>query len=82
MNTIRLQQYVGDDGILKLEVPAGITQRTLDVLVVLHPLATTPVELDERGWPVGFFERLDSIEADDVVERGAQPPLDVRDEME
>jgi hypothetical protein len=82
MNTIRLKQYVGNDGMLKLEVPAGIAQRTMDVLVVMQPVDAAEGEVDALGWPVGFFERTYGSLADDPIERGEQPPLDVRDEIE
>lgn len=80
MNTIRFKAFVGSDGILKLDVPTDVRESELDVLVVMQPLETEAV--DKNGWPIGFFERLDSIEADDMIERGEQLPFEVRDEIE
>ncbi len=58
MDSIKLRSHVGPDGILKLEVPVGITDSDLDVIVSVVPVgngdsAKTPEEL---GWPPNFFE--------------------------
>lgn len=38
MEAIRLKARVGDDGLLKLELPAGISNRELDIIVVIQPI--------------------------------------------
>jgi hypothetical protein len=58
MDAIKLRSHVGADGILKLEVPVGVKNIDLDVVVNVAPVgngapAKTPEEL---GWPEGFFE--------------------------
>ena len=35
METIRLQTHVTDDGLLKLELPTGLANRKLDILIVM-----------------------------------------------
>jgi hypothetical protein len=42
MQTITLQAHVGADGILKLEVPIGMTEVALDVVVMFHPRSNGP----------------------------------------
>lgn len=81
MKTIKLMTRVGDDGVLKLEMPTGVTNRRLEVLIVVQPLEEEE-EVDELGWPVGFFERTYGALADDPLERPAELPPDVRDAIE
>jgi hypothetical protein len=80
METIKLEAQVADDGLLKLELPTGLANRKLEVLIVIHPVEEQQV--DELGWPIGFFERTYGALADDPIERPADWPLDVRDEIE
>lgn len=80
METFKLQTHIGADGILKVELPTGFSQRDVDVVVVLNP---TPVELlDDLGWPIGFFDRTYGALADDPLERPPQLPLEQRDPIE
>lgn len=80
MEAIRLKTHVGDDGILKLELPETLHNRDLDVFVVIQPLETEP--LDEMGYPIGYFDETYGSLADDPIERGEQPPLEERDPVE
>lgn len=55
MRSVTLKSHVGEDGVLHLQVPVGVKNATVEVVVVFQTMA--PAEpLDERGWPVGFFE--------------------------
>jgi hypothetical protein len=67
MDSLKLKTHVGSDGILKLELQTGVANRDLEVLVVMQPLETQPV--DDLGWPLGFFERTYGALADDPIER-------------
>jgi hypothetical protein len=80
METIKLQTQVTDDGLLKLELPTGMTNRKLEVLIVMQPVEEP--EVDELGWPIGFFDRTYGALADDPIERPGDFPLDVRDDIE
>lgn len=80
METIKLKTHVGSDGILKLEVPVGVSNSDLEVLVVLQPLINLSV--DELGWPIGYFEETYGSLADDPIERGDQGILEIRDAIE
>ena len=77
METFKLHVHIGTDGILKVELPTGFSQRDVEVLVVLNPLETEPV--DELGWPIGFFDRTYGSLASDPIERPPQLPLEERD---
>jgi hypothetical protein len=81
LDSIKLQATVDQDGLLKLEIPArDLANRRLEVLVVLQPLPEQA--LDANGWPIGFFDRTYGALADDPIERPAELPFDVRDEIE
>lgn len=61
MTSVKLHSHVGRDGLLKLEVPVGLAETDVEIMIILHPIepvtpstAKTPEEL---GWPPGFFER-------------------------
>jgi len=80
METIKLETMVSDDGLLKLELPTSMANRKLEVLIVMHPIEEPDV--DDLGWPMGFFDRTYGVLAGDPIERPANFPLDVRDEIE
>ncbi|MEO1166972.1 MAG: hypothetical protein AAFV98_24545 [Chloroflexota bacterium] len=71
---------IGEDGILKFEMPTTYKNTTAEVVVVLNPLPE--IEATTQGYPVDFFEQIDSIDADDVVARPSQGYLDERDAIE
>ena len=79
METLKLRTHVGSDGVLKLEVPTGMNNRDIDVVVVMQAVEATPV--DALGWPVGFFERTYGALADDPLERPADVPWATRDDV-
>jgi hypothetical protein len=74
MQTIKLETYVGQDGILKLELPPELANRNLEVLVVIQPK-------EKKGWPPGYFERTAGALADDPLERPVQGEYEERDEL-
>lgn len=80
METMKVKAQIGEDGVLKLEVPTGLSAREVEVLLVLETIEMQAT--DENGWPIGFFERTYGILADDPIERPAQFPLEERDEIE
>lgn len=70
MQTIKVRQHTGSDGILRLEIPTEIQGGDLEVTVTYQKLETA--EVDKNGWPIGFFDRTYGICADDpiVVDNG------------
>ncbi len=58
MRSIRVRSHVGADGTLHLNIPLGISNQDVEVMVIYQPLKTesktkTPQEL---GWTPSFFE--------------------------
>lgn len=80
MEAIKLHAYVNQDGILRLEFPVSLKKRHVEVLVVMQALDDHAV--DAMGYPIGYFDETYGINAQDPIERGEQPPYDVRDEIE
>jgi hypothetical protein len=91
MQSIKLQAHVGSDGILKLEVPVGMLNTDLEVLVVVQAVTPAPLPSpsaasskptpEELGWPPGFFEQTEGALADDPIERPSQGEYEVREEL-
>ncbi|MEO0560467.1 MAG: hypothetical protein AAF125_00030 [Chloroflexota bacterium] len=80
METIKLKVRIGPDGILKIETPTQLRDIETEVVVVLQTATVEP--LDANGYPPDYFEAIDAIQADDLIERPEQPSLDVREPFE
>ena len=74
MQTIKLDTRVGQDGILKLELPLELSDTDLEVLIVFQ-------RKEKRGWPPGYFERTAGSLADDPIERPSQGEYEERDAL-
>ncbi|MBE2270993.1 MAG: hypothetical protein IAE80_22340 [Anaerolinea sp.] len=72
MQTIKFDARVGEDGILKLEVPLDLADADLEVLVVVQ-------RKEKRAWPEGYFERTAGSLADNPLERPPQGDYEERD---
>lgn len=59
MQSIKLRSHVGSDGILHLEIPLGITDQEIEVMVIyqqLEPSAQLQIP-EELGCPDSFLSR-------------------------
>jgi hypothetical protein len=79
MDTIKLTTHIGEDGILRLEVPIGVSNQNIEVVVVVQTQDSEPV--DANGWPVGYFEETYGSLADHPIERPDQGTLETRDSI-
>jgi hypothetical protein len=79
MDAIKLTTHVGQDGVLRLELPIGITNQDLEVVVVVQTHQTEPV--DANGWPIGYFDETYGSLADHPIERPDQGTLETRDSI-
>lgn len=75
METIRLTTQVDENGTLKLEVPTHFANQQVEVIMVMQPVR-------ENYLPPDFFEKLDAIQADDIVERPHQGIIEIRESFE
>lgn len=80
METLKVRTHVGDDGLLKLELSTSITNRDMDVVVVMQPVSDAMT--DALGWPVGFFERTYGALADYPLDEPTAIVWAKRDEVE
>lgn len=72
METIQVRQHVGDDGILRLELPVGAVDVDCEVTIVV------PSSLKQDDW-LAFLEETAGSLADDPIERGPQGDYEERD---
>lgn len=79
MEATKIKTRIGSDGILKLELETGLANLDLEVLIVMQPIESEA--LDAMGYPIGYFDETYGSLADDPIERGSEPPLDVRDSI-
>ena len=83
MNSIKLTKRVGEDGILHLEIPVGITDKEVEIMVIyqsieIPKLQNTPEEL---GWPAGFFEQTYGSCQDDPIVIDSEGDFEEREEI-
>jgi len=55
LQSLTLRTHVGKDGVLKLEMPVGVKNTDLDIILVVNPVEHgKPVS----EWPAGFFTEV------------------------
>ncbi|ULB45164.1 hypothetical protein H4N54_22595, partial [Limnospira fusiformis KN01] len=81
MQNIRLATHIGEDGILKVQMPSEVKNTELEVLVLFQ--ATTPPRQEKATkhpkWPSDFFEKTWGSCADAPIiidEEGVSAELD------
>ena len=80
MQTMTVKAHADHDGVVKLEVLTDMTDREVEIVLVMQPIGTKAT--DTMGYPIGYFEETYGSFTDDPLERN-QPLLpDVRDELE
>ena len=80
MQSIALKSHGGADGVLKLNVPLEVSDTDVEVLVVVHPLATSSSK-PHPGWPLGFLEQTFGSWQGEPLERPEQGKYEIREEM-
>ncbi|MBN3909052.1 MAG: hypothetical protein HWQ35_21600 [Nostoc sp. NMS1] len=70
MQSIKLCSHVEADGILHLDIPLGITDKDIVVMVIYQQLkpSTTAKTPEELGWAPNFFEQTYGSCQDDPIE--------------
>jgi hypothetical protein len=80
MKTMTLKARADRDGVVKLEIPTNITDREVEIVLVMQALDTEP--LDDMGYPIGYFEETYGSFADEPLEWNQPLQPDARDEIE
>ena len=81
MKTIHLKASIGNDGLLKIETPTEYRNVAAEVILVLNPVQKE-TQMTDQGYPIDFFERLDAIQADDLIERPEQGVAETRESLD
>jgi hypothetical protein len=69
VQTLRVTERTGKDGVLHVSVPLGTPEADFEVLVVVQPKETkpSPASPEELGWPPGYFDLAGSIDDETFV---------------
>lgn len=82
MKSISFRSHVGADGMLNLQVPVGITNTELEVMVIVQPLVQPEVETSSyAGWLPGFFEEVIGNWGGEPLVRPDQGEYEVREDL-
>ena len=82
MQTIRVTERTGKDGILHLRIPVGQPEADYEAVVVLQPQGTAPgAAATEQGWPAGYFEQVPGSITDETFVRPPQGDYEKRLEL-
>lgn len=83
MVSIKTRSRVNAQGTLSLEVSTGLPESEVEVLVVLQPVhsAASATDVEELGWPPGFFEETFGSTRDQALQRHPQGEFELRDEL-
>jgi hypothetical protein len=84
METIKIRQRVGQDGILHLNIPVGMQDKEVEVMVIYQSIEilTTANTPEDLGWTPGFFEQTAGCLADDPIQRYPQGEFEERKAIE
>jgi hypothetical protein len=84
MESIKIRQRVGQDGILHLNIPVGMQDKEVEVMVIYQSLeiATATKTPEDLGWTSGFFEQTAGCLADDPIQRYPQGEFEEREPIE
>lgn len=77
MQTVRVLEKTGEDGILHLRIPLGTPGAEYEVVVVVHPrtIPSWPAAAEESGWPTDYFEQTFGSITDETFVRPPQGEL-------
>ncbi|MDJ0772252.1 MAG: hypothetical protein QNJ49_02330 [Mastigocoleus sp. MO_167.B18] len=56
MQSIKIRSRVGEDGILHLNIPLGMKDKEVEVMVIYQSVETGTKTPEDLGYPPGFFE--------------------------
>ncbi|MES1026608.1 hypothetical protein ABN584_27320 [Gloeocapsa sp. BRSZ] len=82
MQSIKFKKRVGADGVLHLDIPVGIIDKEVEIMVIYQPLETTqPKTPEELGWNPGFFEEVIGGWVGEPLERPEQGEYETREPL-
>ena len=66
MQSIKLKKRVGENGILHLDIPLGMKDKEVEVIVIYQSVETTQIQ-EDLGYPTGLFEQTYGSCQDDPI---------------
>ncbi|WP_373530151.1 hypothetical protein [Nostoc sp.] len=86
MRIIKIRSYVGEDGILHLDIPVEMKETELEVTMTLKPIKKQPASLEEEElrqlqW-YEFIDKTYGCLADDPIIRHSQGEYEQRESIE
>ncbi len=83
MQSVTLNYRVGEDGIMHLDVPIGLTNAELQVTVTFQTVTpeTRETTLQGKGWSLGFFEKTFGSCKDDPIVIDSEGVFDDSEEL-
>ena len=69
MQTLRVTERTGKDGVLHVSIPLGAPEADFEVVLVVQPKATGPSSAapDQSGWSPDYFNLAGSIDDETFV---------------
>jgi len=69
VQTVRVTERTGKDGVLRVNIPLGTPDADFEVLLVVQPKGTepAPAKADQGGWSPGYFDLAGSIDDETFV---------------
>ena len=81
MRSIKLYSLVGSDGILHLEVPVGIENAELEVVVTVRNISSGSEKLGELEWLPEFLERTAEVWEEETLDRASPQEVENQEEL-
>ncbi|BAZ03262.1 hypothetical protein NIES37_72750 (plasmid) [Tolypothrix tenuis PCC 7101] len=83
MHSIKLTKRIGADGVLHLDIPVGITDKEVEIMVIYQPLETKTQQKtpEQRIWMPGFFEEVIGGWVGEPLERPEQGNYEIREQL-
>ena len=76
MESIKIRQHIGQDGILHLDIPVEMADTEIEVTLTIQRV--TP---QQRGWMPGFFEEVIGGWVGEPLERPEQEEYETREQL-
>ena len=77
MQTLRVTERTGKDGVLHVRIPLATPEADFDVVLVVQPKGTEPAPpaAEGLGWPPGYFDKTFGSITDQTFQRPPQGEL-------
>ncbi len=81
MQSIKIRSRVGEDGILHLNIPLGMKDKEVEVMVIYQSVETGTKTPEDLGYPPGFFEQTYGSCQDDPIVIDYEGDFEEREEI-